>query len=97
MAIYWLTQVGALANKRLREHLGPAGYYEVAHAPGLWKHVKRPVQFSFVADDFGVKYVGKENKDHLIQTLKKNYGDIEEDWIGNLYCRITLDWNYEER
>ena len=78
MAIYWLTQVGALANKRLREHLGPAGYYEVAHAPGLWKNVTRPVQFSLVVDDFGVKYVGKENADHLIRTLRKHYKAIKK-------------------
>ena len=36
-AIYCLPQAGALANKLLRKRLAPAGYYEVAHTPGLWK------------------------------------------------------------
>ena len=69
-AIYGLPQAGALTNKQLREYLAPAGYYECAHTPGLWKHISRPVQFSLVVDDFGVKYVGKENANHLTQTLR---------------------------
>ena len=91
MAIYGLPQVGALTNKRLRAKLTPAGYYEVARTLGLWKHVTQPVQLSLVADDFGVKYVGKENVDHLIQTFRKYYKSIEEDRVGNLYYGITLD------
>ena len=59
-AIYGLSQAVILANKQLREKLLPHGYYEVAHAPGLWQHVTRPVQFTLVVDDFGVKYAGKE-------------------------------------
>ena len=38
-AIYGLPQAGILANQLLRQRLRPAGYYEVAHTPGLWKHV----------------------------------------------------------
>ena len=56
--VYGLPQAGALANL-LKERLAPAGYYEVRHTPGLWKHISRPVAFSLV-DDFGVKYVGKK-------------------------------------
>ena len=68
-AIYGLPQAGILANKLLRQRLRPAGYYEVAHTPGLWKHVTRPLQFTLTVDDFGVKYVGKENADHLLTSL----------------------------
>ena len=96
-AIYVLPQAGALANKQQREYLAPAGYYECAHTPGLWKHISRPVQFSLVVDDFGVKYVGKENADPLIKTLRKHYDSITEDWDGNLYCGIKLDWDYVNR
>jgi hypothetical protein len=49
-----------------------------------------------VLDDFGVKYVGQEHAQHLIDTLKKNY-KLTEDWSGTLYCGITLDWDYENR
>ena len=58
-AIYGLPQGGVLANKLLRKRLAPEGFYEVPHTPGLWKHISRPIQFSLVVDDFGVKYVGK--------------------------------------
>ena len=95
-AIYGLPQAGALANKLLKKRLAPAGYYEVPHTPGLWKHIHRPVAFSLVVDDFGVKYVGKAHADHLIRALKKDY-EISEDWTGGLYCGITLKWDYEKR
>ena len=95
-SVYGLPQAGVLANKLLRKRLAPEGYFEVAHTPGLWRHVTRPISFTLVVDDFGVKYVGKEHADHLISVLKKHY-KIAEDWEGNLYCGIQLDWNYEER
>jgi len=95
-AIYGLPQAGVLANKLLKACLAPAGYYEVTNTPGLWKHVSRPIAFTLVVDDFGVKYVGKKHADHLVNALKKNY-NISEDWTGSLYCGITLDWNYTQR
>jgi hypothetical protein len=94
--VYGLPKAGALANKLLRERLAPHGYYEVAHTPGLWRHVSRPISFTLVVDDFGVKYVGKEHAQHLVDTLKKYY-KLAEDWKGDLYCGITLDWDYDNR
>ena len=79
-AVYGLPQAGILANKQLRKKMAPHGYYEVAHTPGLWRHVTRPVQFTLVVDDFGVKYVGEENAKHLIQAIKKE--DINWKSIG---------------
>jgi hypothetical protein len=94
--IYGLPQSGALANRLLRERLAPAGYYEVPHTPGLWKHVSRPVQFSLIVDDFGVKYVGEEHAQHLLKHLKQSY-TVSEDWTGSLYAGIELEWNYTNR
>lgn len=94
--VYGLPMAGALANKLLRKRLAPHGYYEVAHTPGLWRHVTRPISFTLVVDDFGVKYVGQEHAQHLVDTLKKYY-KLAEDWKGDLYCGITLDWDYENR
>ncbi len=95
-AIYGLPQAGILANKLLRQRLRPHGFYEVAHTPGLWKHTTRPTQFTLTVDDFGVKYVGKDNAQHLIDALRKHY-EVEEDWTGKLYCGISLQWDYERR
>lgn len=94
--IYGLPQSGALANRLLRERLMPAGYYEVPHTPGLWKHVSRPIQFSLIVDDFGVKYVGEEHAQHLLNHLKQTY-TVSEDWTGSLYAGIDLEWDYTNR
>ena len=68
--VYGLPMAGALANKLFRERLAPHGYYEVAHTPGLWRHVSRPISFTLVVDDFGVKYVGEVHPRHLAQALE---------------------------
>jgi hypothetical protein len=49
--------------------------------------------FTLVVDNFGVKYVNKDNVDHLIASIKKDYM-LTKDWTGNLYCGIQLDWDY---
>jgi hypothetical protein len=46
-----------------------------------------------MVDDFGVKYVGKEQADHLIKTLQLHY-QLSTNWAGKLYCGIKLEWNY---
>ena len=92
--MYGLPQAGKLSNNLLRSRLATDGYYELPHTPGLWKHVTRPVWFTLVVDDFGVKYVGIDNAQHLMKSLRKHY-EVEEDWTGSLYCGIELDWKYE--
>ena len=93
-AVWGLPQAGILANKRLRQKLAPFGYYECANTPGLWYHVSRPITFTLVVDDFGVKFVGKEHAEHLIASIKSTYQKLTEDWTGSLYCGITLEWDY---
>ena len=69
-AIYGLPQAGILANKLLPERLRPHGYFEVPYTPGLWKHISRPISFTLVVDDFGIKYDGREYVDHLLGVLR---------------------------
>ena len=92
--MYGLPQSGMLANKLLKKRLAEDGYFELPHTPGLFKHATRPVQFTLVVDDFGIKYSGKENLDHLLNSVRKHY-EISVDEEGSLYCGITLKWNYE--
>ncbi len=94
--LWGLPQAGILANKLLKKRLKLHGYYKVSDTPRLFKHETRPIQFTLVVDDFGVKYVGLQHAQHLIQTLKKYY-KISEDWEGALYCGVSLKWNYKER
>lgn len=95
-AMYGLPQAGILANKLLKKRLAKHGYYEVTHTPGLWKHITRPIQFTLVVDDFGIKYVGKEHVDHLFKALEEHY-TIDIDWNGELYCGIALTWDYDNK
>ena len=77
-AVWGLPQAGILAIKLLRQRLTPHGYYECINTPGLWRHEWRPITFTLVVDDFGVKYVGKEYANHLVASLKTKYKLIED-------------------
>ena len=57
-------------------------------------HLSRPISFTLVVDDFGIKYIGKEDANHLLAALQEHY-TLDIDWAGKLYCGITLDWDYE--
>ena len=94
--MYDLPQAGILANQLLTKQLEPKGYFQCHHISGLWRHRWRPVIFSLVVDDFGVKYVRKQHADHLCDSIREHYS-ITEDWAGELYCGITLKWDYINR
>jgi hypothetical protein len=49
-----------------------------------------------VIDDFAVKYQKKEDVNHLLNTLKKDY-EVTEDWTGTTYLGLTVVWDYENR
>ncbi len=66
-----LPQAGILANKLLKKWLTLHGYFEQPHTPGLWKHVSSPVWFNLCVDDFGIKYIGIENLQHLYNDPQK--------------------------
>ena len=95
--MYGLPQAGILAEKQLIRFLGRYGYAPVHHTPGLWRHTWRPISFCLVVDDFGVKYIRKENANHLIQCLRNHYQEVDIDWKGNRFCGVHLDWDYNQR
>jgi hypothetical protein len=68
--MYGLPQAGLIAQQLLEEHLEKDGYRQSKITPGLWTHYTRPISFSLVIDDFGVKYVGEENAQHLLDTVR---------------------------
>ena len=92
-SMYGLPQAGRLANDELVPYLKEHGYIQSKRTPGLFTHQTRPIAFSLVVDDFGVKYVGKQHAEHLIAILKDKY-TITTDWTGSLYCGISLKWDY---
>ena len=95
-AVWGLPHAGILANKCLRRKLAPFGYSECVNTPSLWKHETWQILFTLLVDDFGVKYVNKNDVDHLIDSIKLTYTHTK-DWTGNLYCGITLEWDYVHR
>ena len=48
-----------------------------------------------VVDDFGIKYLKKEDLDHLINTLKRYY-DVSVDLDGKEFVKVELDWDYDK-
>jgi hypothetical protein len=71
--MYGLPQAGIIAQELLAKRLKEHGYFQSKTTPGLWTHEWRPITFSLIIDDFGVKYLGKEHARHLLQTVKKYY------------------------
>ena len=51
---------------------------------------------SIVVDDFGIKYVGEENLQHLVSILRESY-EISIDKEGTRYVGIHFDWDYKNR
>jgi hypothetical protein len=94
--MYGLPQAGILANDILVKHLAKYGYRPTACTPRLYTHATRPITFAVVVNEFGVKYVGKENAEHLGAAICDLY-TTTEDWEGKLYIGITLKWNYQAR
>ena len=88
-----LKQAGHISNDQLKAHLAKFGFAPVPRTPELWKHDTKPIWLSLVVDDFGVKYIGKENSGHLIQAPQKLY-TISIDWTGDLFCGLTIKWDY---
>ncbi len=92
-AVWGLPQAGILANKLLKNYLAPHGYFESTHKPGLWKHATRPISFTLMVDNFGVKYTPQDDIEYLIKCIMEKY-ELTMDWDGDLYCSICLKWDY---
>lgn len=55
-------------------------------------HETRPIAFTLVVDDFGIKYKGREHADHLIAALQELY-EITIDWTGSKYLGIVIAYD----
>jgi hypothetical protein len=60
------------------------------------KYECRPIIFSLVIDDFGVKYVGEEHAEHLLKTIQEYYQCLVEK-EGERYCGLTIKWDYPNK
>ena len=94
--MYGLPQAGKIANQELETHLAPFGYHPCPRTPGLWRHKTRPISFALVVDDFAIKYVGQEHKNHLLKALESKY-KVTIDDQATQFCGISLTWDYRKR
>ena len=83
-------------DKLLKKRLARQGYFEMPHTPDRWQHCSRPIAFTLVVDNFGIKYQGQQHAEHLLRALCGDY-TVEVDWIGELYVGNNLEWNYKKR
>ena len=95
--MYGPAQAGLLAYELLTKRLSKHGFSQIPHKPGLWKHHTKPIQFTLVVDDFGIKYENKQDAQDLINALEINYEAVSVDWDGELLCGIKIKWNYQNR
>jgi hypothetical protein len=67
--MYGLPQAEIIVQQLLDERLQKYRYHQSTTTPGLYKHDTQPISFTLVVDNFGVTYVGKENAQHLLDTV----------------------------
>jgi hypothetical protein len=91
--MYGLPQAGIIAQELLVRRLKEHGYSQSKTTPGLWKHEWQPIIFSLIVNNFGVKYVGKEHAQHLLQMVQKYCKCLLEE-EGERYCGLTIKWDY---
>jgi hypothetical protein len=91
--MYGLPQAGIIAQELLAKRLNEHGYSQSETTPGLWTHEWQPITFSLVVNNFGVKYIGKEHAQHLLQMVQKYYKCLFET-EGEQYCGLTIKWDH---
>ena len=64
-----LSQVVALANKSIVNHMSKYGHYPVNCANEVWKCKHDNIMLALVVDDFGVKMRSEQESKHLINYL----------------------------
>ena len=94
--MYGLPQAGIIAQQLLEERLAKVGHHQSKIVPGLWTHETRDICFTLVVDNFAIKYTKKEDVQHLIDAIQKNY-NITVDWDTTKYIGLTIEWDYTNR
>ncbi|KAL7478301.1 hypothetical protein ACHAW6_004070 [Cyclotella cf. meneghiniana] len=93
LGMYGLPHADLIANTLLKKWLNKHGYKQSKIVPGLWRHDRRPIWFTLVVDDFGVKYIGQEHAIHLKNAIESHY-PLTTNRTGNRYIGIHLDMDY---
>ena len=90
-----LPQSGLLSQLRLLSHLESHGFYETA-TPMLFRHVSRPISFTLVVDDFGVKYSDVADCRFLRTCLEEQY-EVTGSEVGTQYLGYAIAYDRAAR
>jgi hypothetical protein len=93
---YGLPQAGALSQARLFAHLEKNGYYQLFHAPALFRNSDGSIRFALVVDDFAVVWASKKAMKHFLKTLRQLY-TIKVDYQGSKYLGIDITVDRKKR
>ena len=93
---YGLPQAGALSQARLFAHLERHGYYQLFHAPALFRNTDGTIRFALVVDDFAVVWSSKKSMKHFLQTLRKLY-TVKVDYQGSRYLGMDISIDRKNR
>jgi hypothetical protein len=95
MALFGHPLAGKLSEDQLIPRLAAAGYHQT-QIPCLFRHITRPIQFTLIVDDFGVKYTNREDAEHLLATLEL-YHKVRVDWDGHNFIGYQIDHDRDAR
>ena len=90
-----LPQSGLLSQLRLLSHLESHGYHET-DTPMLFRHVSRPISFTLVVDDFGIKYSDIVDYEHLRACLEEQY-EVTGSPVGTQYLGYSISHDRPSR
>jgi hypothetical protein len=95
--MYGLPQAGKIANGELVPHLTSHGYQPPmqTHTPPLLSRDLPHSFFPWRLQLWSPVYVGCELAKHLASIMAAKY-KMTTNWTGNLYCGITLKWDYSK-
>ena len=71
--MYGLPQYFRIAQDNLQKYLAKYDYLPAPITSRMWHHNTRPINFTLVADDSRVKYVGQEHAQYLKFVLESMY------------------------
>jgi hypothetical protein len=91
-AMYGMDDAARKSFQLLEHNLRTDGYCNTERNPNLFRHRSNGVAFTLVVDDLCVKWQTEAALEHLLSTLRKNYG-IKVQRTLKKYIGFTINYN----
>ena len=92
-SVYGHPAAGRIAQTDFKALVSSHDYYEHPNALCLFLHSTRPIVFTLIADDIGIKVFNEEDLQHLITTIRSKW-EVKLDRTGVKYNGVRLIWDY---